>query len=237
MKYLKHLFWASLLASNLGATSIADGVFNPANWTATLIQDIGSSSTSSTNIQILTGGNPGEYRYNEHSMTGNADYTAFNEANLYNAQTLNQPFTQIDFSWDLRLLIPANDFYRAVAYRPLLQQNGNFYTTVAFTAASDNNNWQHNSMNGLTQSLFCRVLANDLNFDCAQNPNFSAGGFTAGYLVGNSFSGNGATGNYYSAIDNFAVSTDAVPEPATMAVLGISLGVLAAARRRLQTRN
>lgn len=106
-----------------------------------MIQNTASPSTSSTTIQILTGGNPDECRYNQDSMKGNASYTAFNEANLYNPQTLNQPFTQIDFSWSLRLQVPANDFYRAVAYRPLLQQNGNFNATVSFTSAGDNNNW------------------------------------------------------------------------------------------------
>jgi hypothetical protein len=131
--------------------------------------------------------------------------------------------TGIDFGFDC-----AKDAAAGPFIRPLLEQGGNYY--VVATGGPQNGGWKDATVNltGLDSSDWDLVLdlasgENDA-FDDTDHPDFTGAGneITFGiWLQGKSSTGSGTTFAIDNDLDNFAVFVDYVPEPATMALLGL----------------
>lgn len=108
---------------------ITDGIFNDSNWTAQKILD----TTPAGNVtfaaaQVLTGGNPDEYRRTTHDYIGPGSMVVAHISKVYSYVPAAQgPISTIDFSLDVNLFFCVPGVSDSVAYGLLLVQNGYYY--------------------------------------------------------------------------------------------------------------
>jgi hypothetical protein len=237
--------FAWLLAIGLGLTASAraatinffDGVFNNADWSATKIVDTTTGSAASfTAFQQPTLGNPTFHRETTHVFGAGA----IRVGHLRNVG--GSPFTYdpsssgaintLDVAYDLVHRTPT---LGAVGYALLLRQGGKYYTHPL-----DNifpNVWSGYSHTGFTSASFFELLTPGAGINLSSNPNFSATGslIEFGYVTSNSHSTQGVIVTKTSGIDNFGLTLNTVPEPASLISIvfgATAIGGFAAWRKR-----
>ncbi|MCY2925529.1 MAG: PEP-CTERM sorting domain-containing protein [Planctomycetota bacterium] len=232
------LAWAAA-AGSVQAASFFDGVFNNSDWSLTVLTNATGTGSTAQGFQVLTGGNPNEYRRVRHQLvvTGQPFNGAVHSLHLNN-NAFYTPSTQgaisyIDYKEDSINFVPATVVPgNGQGSGLLILQNGKYYrqqNPLLVMPYSGYSNWTANSAPGLLSTDFAEVtLAGIVNV--GSNPDFSAAGsiMQLGFYRGNS----GNTGyNTDCGIDNWSVNI--VPEPATMGL--VALGALAALKRRRAT--
>lgn len=208
------------IASTAQAQSFSDSTFNNADWGAINYQ---FGSATFTAQQTPTGGNPGSGREVTHVL---GDGTAIGIVHLFiPINIFTGPGGISSVSYSLDCLAPQGQMGVGLA----LYQDESLY--VADYTAVGGSSWQTKGATGLTESMFGLVdvspssVANmsiNPDFDLV-NSNISLGFFTAN---------SGGPATISGSFDNFNVEVDAVPEPATMALL--ALPAIAAMRKRRQ---
>ena len=206
------------------AALFTDNTFNNADWTTTVLL-LGNGGSVSAG-QVGSGGNPGSYR----SVTNSVN-PAGASASIVHGYHLSPLMTysflssgaiaSMDFSFDYSIAT----FNKQVGVGLAIEQNGNvFYGDYTIVSGAP---WQTLSASGLHASNFTApVFAGALDFSATAAP------IKLGFLAANS---DDPFGPGYSAtigIDNFSVNVTSVPEPATVAVGLLCLGVGMARRRR-----
>ena len=203
------------------AALFTDNTFNNADWTSTVLL-LGNGGSVSAG-QVGSGGNPGSYR----SVTNSVN-PAGASASIVHGYHLSPLMTysflssgaiaSMDFSFDHS--VAGFDVGVGLA----IQQNGNVFYG-GYTIASGTP-WHTLSASGLHSSDFVGPPGGVLDFSATALP------IELGFLTATS---NNPFGRGYSAtigIDNFSVNVTSVPEPATLAVGLLCLGVGMARRRR-----
>jgi hypothetical protein len=203
------------------AVQYSDATFNDVDWTGTKIVDTTGGGANFTASQIASGGNPGAYRRNNHFY----DTGTIQVAHLRNGATYDPSVqgaaSNIQISYDLIHLSPPQN--QAVAFGLLVFQNGSYYAGPEDLIFDES--WTHFAN---TRS------ASDLNRVAGagpDHPDFSASGqsFQVGFYSLNNSSGGLLTRS--AGIDNWNVTINAVPEPASVGLLAIA-GIAAFPRRR-----
>lgn len=221
---------------NISNATFTDGTFTPSQWQDAKIADStpGTAATYSV-AQGPTGsnppGNPGPDREVVHNYSvGGILVGHWNTTFTYDP-SVSGAISTVIYSYDLiHINPPAN---QAVAYRLLILQGGNYYSTPASDAIFPQT-WTTFGQSGLTSLSFSNVLFNT-TFG-SLHPDFTSAGttLTFGYMSGNSANGNSNI-TRTSAIDNYNVTLKPVPEPATFIALLIGstcVGLRALKKRR-----
>ncbi len=213
-----------------------DGVFNNSDWSLTVLTNATGTGSTAQGFQVLTGGNPNEYRRVRHQLVvtyppGNgAVHSLHLNNNAFYTPSTQGAISYIDYSEDSinfvpDTIVPGNGQGSGL----LILQNGKYYrqqNPLLVMPYSGYSSWTANPAPGLLAADFAEVtLAGVVNL--GSNPDFSATGsiMQLGFYRGNS--GNGGY-NTDCGIDNWSVNV--VPEPATMSLLG--LGGLALLKRK-----
>jgi hypothetical protein len=221
------------LAGSAQAVMIfSDGVFNNSDWTLTTYNNATGPGSTAQAFQVLTGGNPNEYREIRHQLQvinpGNGGIFTFHMNNLsFYTPSSQGAISYIDYSEDDKNFI--NQGGNGQGSGLAIYQNGKFYrqqTPMLVMPYSPYSVWTNNSATGLLASSFAEVTPAGV-VNLASFPDFSAAGtiMQLGFHRGNS--GNSAY-NTDTGIDNWRVTI--VPEPSTLALLGLaSVGLLGCA--------
>ena len=228
---------AALCASADTIITVFDGVFAPSNWTSSILTDTNNIHTSFAAGQVLTGGDPNEYRHTTltASPNGSGLCNTIRVQNEYLGFSLaaGTPVTSIGYSFDLIYFNPNSLPYPTEGYYLALFQNGKTWVPSSYVP-SDTSTWATHTVSGLTASGFC--LAGNVNaLDCGQHPLFDgSAGMDFGYVTANGL----PNSDYYglgtlSGLDNFTVNVQTTtPEPGTYGMAAAGLALLAWARRR-----
>ena len=233
---MKHLFLFAIMAFPMMATIIVNDptMAAPSYSGAAVAFPFGAGVTAS-NASFGAGGNPGAFRSTTINFNGGpfAGAQAVGELNVTSFWTFATQgvLNTIAFRIDDQLVnSPAGSSIQLLFG---VRQNGTTYYHAGFfpLAAA----WQTSSISGLTQANFGSAF-----FTGAPQPNFAAttGILEVGYFV-SAFALSGGTATFntdnFCAVGNGSLNEcSAVPEPATMALLGSALLVLGAFRRRRQ---
>ena len=172
----------ALLATTVQAQPVtfADGEFNAADWTATLILDTTGGGATFTALRQLQGGNPGSFWRTMHQFGGVGGMVVAHAraGAVYDPRTQG-PINTIDYSWDL---IHLNSTGTAqVAYRLLVFQNGTYYNTTNDLSVAPA--WVSFGRNGLQATNLVRIAGNG-----PLRPDFSTNGapIQFGFITANS---------------------------------------------------
>lgn len=219
-------------SASAAIVSFFDGIFNNADWTLTQRVNTNGAGSTSQGFQVLTGGNPNEYRRIRHQLIVSTPTGILHSFHIKPTATYTPSsqgaITTIDYSEDSInfLNAPGNGQGTGLA----ILQNGRYYRQNAPALSmpfSTYSNWNNNIALGLTAASFWEV---DINGNILGNmPDFSASGSTMqlGFYRGNS---NNGSINTDCGIDNWNVHINNVPTPGAAAVLG--LGAIPLLRRR-----
>ena len=226
------LYLAGLLATlgvgqcaAIGAVSFFDGTFANDDWTVITVP--GWDYGTATGTQIATGGNPDFYREITNTVQSLPLVTIHGFHIKLSAMydpSVQGAIATIDYSED-SLLISGFEGGEGQFAAPALVQGGMCYYASGW--ATPEFYWVHHSASDLTADSFLRLALGP-----PEHPDFSASGSAMefGFLRGNSTS-EGASGyTCVGGIDNWSVTVNLVPDPATLSLL--ALGGLALLRRR-----
>ncbi len=215
MNYKAILFpLAVITAGAAHGVSFVDGTFSDSDWT---METFPTSLTGQFTEQISAGGNPGAYK-RVATINNNFTYNAHLRTAFIYDPSVSGAINSIDWSIDFKNF---SAFGAGQGYGLVLKQSGILYRGSFFATGTVPTLWQTNGQSALTSSNFTEGISG------ATNPDFSSSGsaITFGFTTNN---GDGATIDI--GYDNYRVDVTPVPEPATMAVLG--LGVASLLRRR-----
>ena len=208
------------VACECGYRLFCDGVFDDSDWTAQL-GFINATNASFTAQQIVSGGNPNEYRETDHQWTGLGGLNVLHlNSNAIYDPSVSGSIAEIDYSFDLNWLNAPNG-PGGVGYSLLIFQNGTYY--AANQQLIQQSNWSAVGESALSATDFTRHQVTGTG---GINPDFSASGslLQFGYLSSNGTSANQSV-TTRSGIDNWSVDVQAVPEPSSFVLfLVIALG-------------
>lgn len=218
-----------------GNVVFSDGVFAAASWASTTIVNADGVGSTSTQTQILSGGNGNEYMRIELNLVainpgGAVISLNRNTGAFYNPSTQGV-ITTIDYSEDSKNFQPMS-FGDVQGTGLLIEQGGKTFIQRNPVLVMPNPgfaDWASNSAPGLVASDLWEVTATGTLIS-ASNPDFSA----AGGVMQFGFWRGGSSGSFVgtdvrdAGIDNWRVVV--APTPGAMALLG--MGGLCAARRR-----
>ena len=220
-------------SSAQAAVSFFDGVFNNSDWSLNVTTNASGAGSSSVGFQVLTGGNPNEYRRIRNSLVvGSAGNGAVIGVHMNNfafyTPSSSGAITSIAYSEDSINFLPAQAGNGQGTGLAIIQNGKNYLLrnpTLVMPAAGFSN-WATNAAPSIVASDLWELSgAGTLN--AFSNPDFTITGSVMqfGFWRGNSANQNINTD---CGIDNWSVTI--VPTPGSLALLG--LGGLAAGRRR-----
>lgn len=204
----------SIASISKADTVFSDATFNDANWNITI--SAASMNGTSIGIQEASGGNPDEYRRVTQEVTslpGLIQAYHLNSNFVYDP-SMSGAIDTIDWSIDFQNL----QVGQAVALA--LQQDGNLFIADVFTTtAAGTGVWNNHALNGIVASDF---NLGGLDFSDTAAP------ITLGFFTANS----GQIGIFETGYDNLQITIrTSVPEPSSMLLLGISMGLALICRR------
>jgi len=235
-RYLVALAFAAIAAgaSNAGTITYSDGTFLNSNWTNSIIADTatGGASTSSA-LQIISGGNPGEYRRDSFVFKYGAHPPELVRiGDMLSGATFNPTasgaINSISFSLDYNLLQQSGGSPGTNVGLVMLQ-GSNYYSSQTMQTFFTQGTWTTFSLTGLNASNFTKIAGAG-----AANPDFSTSGapIQFGYAITlGAGSGGATTISTLQGIDNFSVPVNytevaSVPEPSSLALLGVGAFLL-----------
>jgi len=222
-----------------GVVVFDDGTFDPANYSDTTVFTSGVGTTINAD-QCAACGDPGQALQILISFPGGAASAAQGYVNnTFSYDPLTQgAITALDASVDKDTTFnPAPTGTLTSTFRPLIEQGGNFYlaaipVTAAFTGGTTG--YVTASGSGLTASSFVEYDFSTGAFGSG-NPNFAGGPLLFGVAQISSDNLPEALEVDYDNL-NLTLTTAAVPEPATWAMMLVGCGGIGAAMRSRRKR-
>jgi hypothetical protein len=219
------------LSAQAGTITFSDGEFT-SGWTDGVITEVNTASSSYSSANPASGGNPGRYRQETHTVVQMAsppslagfNWLALNSDANYNPST-EGTIVSIGFGFDTIL-----ESGNLAGYALALVQDGRFYRYFTGTPLAGNPAWTWYAFTGLTAGAFLEVVNAPTYGGVVvpgSNPDFSTAGSNIqfGYIVLNGFSG---TVSATTGIDNWNVTvTNDVPEPGSLAMAFVGLLLIA----------
>lgn len=212
---------ASIIAPVAHASvTFSDGNF--VNWSHESF--ISGSQSTVTATTLGSGGNPDAYLQLDFRFNGIAGIQSFSWFNgaVYDPSSQGAIST-LDIAQDRKTFSATSGTGFSNAIQPVwaVRQNGKRY--IAFTTVSNLGTWQSFAFSDVTAQHFAEVLGvNSSNpnwLNPSSKPNFSASGSTIefGFHVG----GVGTNAFMVTGLDNYSVTINTVPEPATSAMIAL----------------
>lgn len=180
-------------------TIFDDAEFPTSAWIAVKALDttFGQQGTVSA-VQLLSGGNPDAFRLMEHNhTTGQLGVAHLFSGAIYDP-SIRGPISSVSYAFDIRALSLGST--AGILFRPLLYQNGSFFTVNLTNLVSQTNMWVTRAHTGLVASSFCKIG------NCFVKPDFSATGSVIQFGFFSYTSSPGPTNRSEFAIDNWSVS-------------------------------
>ncbi len=227
----------SLLATSTQARPVVffDGIFNNSDWSLNSITNANGVGSSALGFQVLTGGNPNEYRRirNNNVISGPSGALIgmhLNALSFYNPSS-SGAISFINYSEDSINFLPTQAG-NGQGTGLLIFQSGKYYTLRTPTLVMPGPTyavWTANSAPGTVASSYWEITpsGNILPFS---NPDFSASGSLMQFGF---WRGNSGNSSYQTdcGIDNWRVEIAQVPTPGSLGLLAAG-GALAVRRRR-----
>lgn len=220
--------------SSAMAITFFDGIFNNPDWSLTHITNASGVGSSQVGFQVLTGGNPNEYRRIRNQLVvGSAGNGASTGIHLNNTAFYNPSagaITSINYSEDSINFVPTQPGNGQGSGLAIFQ-SGRYYiqrTPTLVMPGATFSTWQPNPAPGLVASDLWEISLTGI-LTSSSNPDFSTSG---GVMQFGFWRGNSANQNINTecGIDNWSVTL--VPSPGSLALVGMG-GVAAMRRRRL----
>jgi hypothetical protein len=219
-----------LLAAGHGAaspTTFSDGTFANANWSATKVTDTTIGQTAFFSAGQNAGGNPGpsrmttlDWAYDGTSASQGIRVAALDSNAVYNP-AVSGAISSVSFSLDGSL--ENRSTQSAIGQRLVLFQSGTYYFGPEGIIPQTFDVWVTDALSGLSATDFGTLTGSN-------HPDFSAGGapIEFGYSL-ETFSGPADASPSENAFfyglgtDNFSVTVNAAPEPATLSLCGLAV--------------
>jgi hypothetical protein len=214
-----------------------DGIFNNSDWSLTAFNNATGVGSTATGNQVLTGGNPNEYRRIRNNIAvqnpGNGALIGFhmNVLDFYTPSSQGAIST-INYSEDSINFLPTqagNGQGTGLA----IYQNGKYYSlrspTLVMPGATFST-WQPNNAPGTVASNYWEVTPTG-NVLPGSNPDFSASGTIMQFGF---WRGNSGNSSYQTdcGIDNWRLEIQQVPTPGSLGLLAAGGGLAMRRRRR-----
>lgn len=227
---------SAFTASAHAVVNFFDGVFNNSDWSLVPISNFAGLGSTTSGFQVLTGGNPNEYRRVRNNLVANLSNAAVHGLHM-NVTAFYTPssqgaITSIVYSEDSINFIPTavvagNGQGTGLA----ILQGGKYYQLRNPTMVMPFSSFSTWGPNGTAGSVATDYWEVDLsgNLLSSSNPNFT---ITGGIMQFGFWRGNSGNNSYNTecGIDNWSVQI--IPAPGSAAMLGLG-GLLVIRRRRL----
>ncbi|MBI4764615.1 MAG: hypothetical protein HY787_08420 [Deltaproteobacteria bacterium] len=202
------------------AAIFSDGIFNPENWTSTLITTSGSLTT----VQNSTGGNPDKfYQVNHNNFSGTLFAVHYQNTAIYNP-AVEGAIDTVDWTLDAKAIINYADI--GVAFSVVLQQDGRNYIpnpTIpvgSYYRLNNSYSWSRFGATGMRASDFYDLADFLSSGTLVNHPDFSSSGkpILFGFITANDNST--ATASRASGFDNWQTTLNPVTNSAPVAEAG-----------------